>query len=79
MFQGLLVEHMQYRGAGDGANEERPGDQLTAEPSRTQPSVLATTEDDTHSFEFDNGIASFARHDLNGVLVGEIVASLDRV
>ena len=79
VLQRLLVQHMQDCRAGDCADEEGSGYELSAEASGTESAIVAAAEDDAHALKFDHRIASLTRHYLDRVLIGEIVAAFDRV
>ena len=58
---------------------ERSGDLLATKGSGSELAVFASTEDDSHAFEFENGLTGFTRHYFDSVLISEEIGALDRV
>ena len=65
--------------AGDVGDEESPGKGGATEASCAEPASLVAVEDHAHMLEFDDVARGFTGHDLNGVLVSEVVGALDGV
>ena len=75
----LFVENVQQGLAGEVCNEECAGLTLTSESAGAKPALFVAAEGDTVVFHLDNFGTSLTAHDLDGVLVSEIVGSLDSV
>ena len=75
----LLVHHVEDRLAGDVAHEVGAGLGGAAEHARAQPAALLSVEDDPHALQGDQLRARLLAEDLDAVLVGQVVAALDRV
>ncbi len=73
----LLMEDVEHDLAGDVGHEEGARSLLPTEAAGAEPAVFVPVEGDAHMLKLDNGRTSFLRHDLDGVLVTEIVAALD--
>ncbi len=78
-FENLIVERDEQRLAGDVADEIGARLRGAAEGARAELAVLVAVEDDAHVLELDDVARRLAAHHLDGVLIGEIVAALDRV
>ena len=65
--------------AGDVGDEEGPSEGGAAEASGAEPASLVAVEDHAHMLELDDVARGFTGHDLNGVLVTEVVGALDGV
>ncbi len=65
--------------AGDVADEVCARLRCATERARAELAFRVAIEDDAHVLEFHDVGGCLAAHDLDGVLVGQIVASFDRV
>ena len=77
--QYLLVENVKEGLPGEVGHKERPGLPLAPERADAQPSSVVAVEDHPHVLHGDNLVPRLAAHHLDGVLVAEIVATLDGV
>ncbi len=75
----LLVEDVQQRLAGDVTDEVGAGALLAAEGARAELAVLVAVEDDAHALQGEHLGAGLGAEHLDGVLVAQVVAALDRV
>ena len=77
--QHLLVEDVQQRLAGEVGHEEGARLPLAAEGARAEAALVVPAEYHPHVLHGDDLAARLAAHDLDGVLVAQVVAALDRV
>jgi hypothetical protein len=75
----LLVEHVQNRLPGDVGDVVRPGCGRPAERPLAEPAPLVAVEGDTEVFEVEELVRRLPAHDLDGVLVAEVIRALDGV
>ena len=78
-FENLVVERDEQRLAGNVADEIRSGLRGAAKRARAELPFLVAIKDDAHVLELDDVLGRLAAHHLDGVLVGEIIAALDRI
>ena len=77
--QHLLVEDVEQGLSGEVGNEEGAGLPLAAEGACAEAALVVPAEDHPHVLHGDDLAARLAAHDLDGVLVAQVVAALDRV
>ena len=65
--------------AGEVGDEEGAGALLAAEAAGAEASFLVAVEGDAHVLHGDDFASGHAAHDLDGVLVAEVVAAFDRL
>ena len=75
----LLVQDVEKRLAGEVGYEECAGLPLASKGASTEAALFVPAEDDTHVLHGDDLAARLAAHDLDGVLVAEVVAALHRI
>ena len=75
----LLVEDVEEGLAGEVGHEEGACLALSAEGAGAEAALLVAAEDDAHVLHGDDLAARLAAHDLDGVLVAQVVAALHRV
>ena len=75
----LLVEHVQDRLAGDVGHVVGAGGAGAAEGALAEPALLVAVEGHAEVLELEQLGGRLAAHDLDGVLVAEVVGALDRV
>ena len=65
--------------SGEVANKKGAGTALSTECPSAELAVVVAVESNTHVLHVDQGSAGLATHDLDGVLVAQVVAAFDRV
>ena len=75
----LLVQNMEKRLSGEVGDEERAGFALPSKGARAQATLFVAAEGDAVVLHLDHLGARLAAHHLDGVLVAEVVGSLDGV
>ena len=75
----LLVEDVQDRLAGDVGDVVGPGGARAAEGALAEPALLVAVEGHAPVLEVEQLLGRLAAHDLDRVLVAEVVRALDRV
>ena len=65
--------------AGEVADEECPGAALSTEGPSAQSALVVTVEGDAEVLHVDESLARCLAHDLDGVLIAQVVAALHRV
>ena len=79
MLHQLLVEHVQDRLAGDVGDVVGAGGRGAAERAGAEQPLLVAVEGDAHVLEVEQLLGRLPAHDLDRVLVAEVVGPLDRV
>ena len=77
--EDLLVHHVQDGLAGDVGHEEGAGVAGAAEVPGAEPALFVAVEDDAHVLQVDDLLRCLDAHELDGVLVAQVVGALDRV
>ena len=75
----LLVEHVHDRLAGDVGDVVGAGGRGAAEGAGAELALLVAVEGDAEVLEVEDLLRRLAAHDLDRVLVAEVVGALDRV
>ena len=75
----LLVEHVQQRLAGDVGDVVGAGRRGAAEGAGAELALLVAVEGHAPVLELQHLVGSLPAHDLDGVLVAQVVRALDRV
>ena len=75
----LLVEHVQDRLAGDVGDVVGAGRRGAAERAGAEQALLVAVERDAHVLEVEKLLGRLAAHDLDRVLVAQVVGALDGV
>ena len=79
MLHQLLVEHVQDRLPGDVGHVVGARGAGAAEGARAEPALLVAVEGHAEVLEVDDLARRLAAHDLDRVLVAEVVGALDGV
>ena len=79
MLHQLLVEDVQDRLAGDVGDVVGAGGRGAAECAGPEQPLVVAVERDAHVLEVEHLLRRLAAHDLDRVLVAQVVRSLDRV
>ena len=75
----LLVEHVQQRLAGDVGHVVGAGGRRAAEGAGAELALLVAVEGHAQVLEVEHLVGRLAAHDLDGVLVAQVVRALDGV
>jgi hypothetical protein len=75
----LLVEHVQDRLAGDVRHVVGAGGRGAAERARAELALGVAVERHTEVLHVQDGLRGLPAHDLDGVLIAQVVRALDRV
>ena len=75
----LLEHHVEQGLAGEVADEEGPGAALAAEGPGAQFAFVVAVEGDAEVFHVDQGLTRRLAHDLDCVLVAQVIAAFHRV
>ena len=75
----LLVEHVQQRLAGDVGHVVGAGGRGAAEGAGAELALLVAVEGHAQVLEVEHLVGRLAAHDLDGVLVAQVVRALDGV
>ena len=75
--QHLLEEDLEHRLAGDVGHKEGPGHLLAPKAARAQATIFVAAEDDAHVLQLNKIVAGLLAHDLDGVLISQVVATFD--
>ena len=70
---------MEHGLAGEVPDEKGPGAALAPEGPGSQASFVVAVESNAHVLHVDQGLAGRLAHDLDGVLIPQVVAALHRV
>ena len=70
---------MEHGLAREVSHEEGPGAALSTEGPGAQVALLITVEDHSHMLQRDQFLSRYPAHQLNGVLVAQVIAALHRI